>query len=477
MLQKQRTKKEIAQITTDLKFLRKEMFNFRKNFMCDTNYGLVACHVVLWRHLKQYFTNPTDIEDDIQIYIGAAFQDLTEFYDNAIHDIIYIMEQLLLYPNVPCGPDDTYICALMKHLKHNMGVATNFVHSKQAKLIDFFQAYIVQQIPKEIRNEIDTEEIGDEIWTDDCADDPNFWFPFEDPRLLDIDNYDDEFTQFLKMKWIFNGKHCVCGKKFGFKSISKHLHHQHVTCRQHLSDYEIEYLRNKGITPVHPVHWGKKLCKHKHSKKYFLTSQWRKHEMENQPEFSEREKEIQRNNDILCYEINGKFRSNRRPSTPQLLFKKLKRLFMEKCMLQKREQIIFLDFEFKTYMEIKSKCFNQKQVEKDIIAWRSKIESEIISNLQYLHQEIQNTDFNGDTRNHEHYFVQSLENFVKWRIQNSASFIKQMSIILSRNINNHLPPIYQIELPCVNCYPLEPNPYVPLKEFIIGFKRFDPSEL
>ena len=158
---------------------------------------------------------------------------------------------------------------------------------------------------------------------------------------------------------------------------------------------------------------------------------------------------------------------------------KLKGLFLKKCQLQKSEQLIYLDFTYQRFTEIKSKCPNENVVQEDISRWAQEIEDEIRVTFEHLENEIQTTYLPGGSNDYSHYCVQSLLNYLKWRLKNSEEIILQKTIILSRKINDQIPHPCQIELPCLKCYPPSPKKYNYLESFRVGnrLKKVDKYDI
>ena len=48
-----------------------------------------------FRELKAYFSNPNDVEDDIQEYIALAYDNTNLVYEVAISRIVQLMDELL----------------------------------------------------------------------------------------------------------------------------------------------------------------------------------------------------------------------------------------------------------------------------------------------------------------------------------------------------------------------------------------------
>ena len=154
-------------------------------------------------------------------------------------------------------------------------------------------------------------------------------------------------------------------------------------------------------------------------------------------------------------------------SIRKLCFPTIRKIFWY-CIGVKRERLIYLDFTHKKFTEIKSKCPNENDVHNDISTWAQEIKDEITENFEYLENEIQTTYILGYSTDYSHYCVQSLLNYVKWRLKNSKEIILQKTIILSRKINDQIPPNHQVKLPCVKCYPQPPEKYKSLESFRVG---------
>ena len=241
-----RSKQEIEYITRNLKKLRKKMFLFRTHQMCNPKCGLVPEFVTYFRAMKQFFNNPNDLEDDIQEFIEVTFSALTKIYDEGMAAITYLMDWLLEDPSL-CMKNK--IAELDEHL-HTMRMIAQFrVYSSkknhsdhlqlQAQLSDLYEYHIMKQLPVETKNacEIANAEGCFGTLPEYSVPGPEFWSPFMDPKTLELETYEDEFTRFLEMKWLFNDQYCVCQKRFDHHSILKHISHT-VKCRELFSDFE-----------------------------------------------------------------------------------------------------------------------------------------------------------------------------------------------------------------------------------------------
>ena len=230
--------------------------------------------------MKPYFRNQSHVEEDIQEFIEATFTHFDDEYDHAMKEIIWTIEFLLSNPSVSINeeveelkehlsqmhyPHPPFMGAYSNNLFclyfHNIlrqlpevhevtegqSVSDHFEEIYGDELPDRFEEMYEDELPEEVKRKIACPSIKDyfkdkyenELW-DFMTDFPDDWlFPFEDPDLLEEDNFEDEFTSFLRT--LCKG----CGQKFKSNSILKHLEHPDVKCSQYYEYIEMKHLNSK----------------------------------------------------------------------------------------------------------------------------------------------------------------------------------------------------------------------------------------
>ena len=140
---------------------------------------------------------------------------------------------------------DTIISVVTKSFYPDVPFSDWYVYSLKRQLSDLYEYHIMEQLPVKTRNECKKELVGEgecECESDECEPEcgttysiqiqnkdyivgPDFRDPLMDPKKLwaQFETYEDEFTKFLGMKWLFNDQYCVCQKRFTVSYI--------ITCK------------------------------------------------------------------------------------------------------------------------------------------------------------------------------------------------------------------------------------------------------
>ena len=191
------------------------------------------------------------IHVDIEEFIHATFTYFNDEYDYEIKEIVWTMEFLLSNPSMSI---DEEVKNLKSYLISREGHydSYNKIPFYKSQLFDLYFENLLKQLPEvtELNEGVKVlvkdyyEHIYDGLYyiLDDAELEnlPNNWlYPFLDPNLLHYDNFEDDFTSFLKT--ICRG----CGKKF--KIILQHLANPEVMCKKFYEKDEMEYLKHKSI--------------------------------------------------------------------------------------------------------------------------------------------------------------------------------------------------------------------------------------
>ena len=230
------------EIDTIIKTMKKVRRDLQWSCMYDDD---VKLNVYILKDMKQFFKNQSQVEKDIREYIATTFEDCNDGYDYAMKEIIWTMEYLLSNPNIPIAEE---IADLKTHLCE---YTFRFINANIK--FDLYKNNIIRQLPQEakkyFKQKIDEEECEDyytdfELESKDVVD--SILYPFEDPcdfitkidpDVWEAENYEDEFTCYLKS--LCKG----CGKKY--QTILQHLGKSSVDCSQYYSDFEMEALKDQ----------------------------------------------------------------------------------------------------------------------------------------------------------------------------------------------------------------------------------------
>ena len=253
-----RQPEEIETIIKIMKEIRESSFVQCLWIMADD----LKSDVHILRKMKSYFRNQIHVEQDIEEFIHASFTYFNDEYDYEMKEIVWTLEFLLSNPSMSIDEE-------VKNLKSYLNSKLwDFDLKYKSQLFDLYFENLLKQLPEvtelneggSVRDYF--EEIKIDNWSDKVLvkdyyeheydglyyilDDaelenlPNNWlYPFLDPNLLHYDNFEDDFTSFLKT--ICRG----CGKKF--KNILQHLANPEVMCKKFYEKDEMEYLKHKSI--------------------------------------------------------------------------------------------------------------------------------------------------------------------------------------------------------------------------------------
>ena len=461
---KPRPKDECEEIIKAIEEIRIDCFVHRDGIFEDSE-----SYILEFKDMKPFFNNQDDVEDDIQEYIKITIEGHNDVYHQCMREIVWTLDFLLSYPNVSIAKEIEDLKKFIKTISNTFWEKDYYFQGVYDKM---YQENLFRQLPKEIQREFEQRNKDDYYVEIDNENTSYLWLPFEDPTDWYWDNYEDEFVTYLEM--IRETVLCKgCGKRFNGNSILKHLGHPKVKCRHYFTPLEVQALQNhakistnekqKNYYQNHTQNILEKQKMYKHSKNIHKLER-QQHIMDNQPNFSERKRQLKYNAISISYEIKGKWSKTFRS---YFELDELRKLFIEKCQLQKRERLIYLDFDFGKFKEIKSHCLNEKEVEEDILSWKFEIEAEINETFDHLKIEIETSHLKGYSNDNIRYNVESLQNYVSWRLKNSQYFILQNLIMLCKRIKCQLPIEYHIQLPYTNSETPEPKEY----ETLIDFKE------
>ena len=223
--------------------------------------------VHILRKMKSYFRNQNHVEQDIEEFIHASFTYFNDEYDYEMKEIVWTMEFLLSNPSMSIDEEVKNLKSYLSSREWHYD-SYNKIPFYKSQLFDLYFENLLKQLPEvtelneggSVRDYF--EEIKIDNWSDKVLvkdyyehiydglyyilDDaelenlPNNWlYPFLDPNLLHYDNFEDDFTSFLKT--ICRG----CGKKF--KIILQHLVKPEVMCKNFYKQDEMESLKHNSI--------------------------------------------------------------------------------------------------------------------------------------------------------------------------------------------------------------------------------------
>ena len=258
-----RQPEEIENIIKTMKEIRESSFIQCLWVMADD----LKSDVHILRKMKSYFRNQIHVEQDIEEFIHATFTYFNDEYDYEIKEIVWTMEFLLSNPSMSIDEEVKNLKSYLSSREWHYD-SYNKIPFYKSQLFDLYFENLLKQLPEvtelneggSVRDYF--EKIGIDNWSDkvlvkdyyeDIYEDldyilddaelenlPNNWLhPFLDPNLLHYDNFEDDFTSFLKT--ICRG----CGKKF--KNILQHLANPEVMCKKFYEKDEMEYLKHKSI--------------------------------------------------------------------------------------------------------------------------------------------------------------------------------------------------------------------------------------
>ena len=258
-----RQPEEIETIIKIMKEIRESSFIQCLWVMADD----LKSDVHILRKMKSYFRNQNHVEQDIEEFIHATFTYFNDEYDYEIKEIVWTMEFLLSNPSMSIDEEVKNLKSYLSSREWHYD-SYNKIPFYKSQLFDLYFENLLKQLPEvtelneggSVRDYF--EEIKIDNWSDKVLvkdyyeheydglyyilDDaelenlPNNWlYPFLDPNLLHYDNFEDDFTSFLKT--ICRG----CGKKF--KNILQHLANPEVMCKKFYEKDEMEYLKHKSI--------------------------------------------------------------------------------------------------------------------------------------------------------------------------------------------------------------------------------------
>ena len=259
-----RQPEEIETIIKIMKEIRESSFIQCLWVMADD----LKSDVHILRKMKSYFRNQIHVEQDIEEFIHATFTYFNDEYDYEIKEIVWTMEFLLSNPSMSI---DEEVKNLKSYLISREGHydSYNKIPFYKSQLFDLYFENLLKQLPEvtelneggSVRDYFE-KTIKIDNWSDfvlvkdyyeheydglyyilddaELENLPNNWlYPFLDPNLLHYDNFEDDFTSFLKT--ICRG----CGKKF--KIILQHLVKPEVMCKDFYKQDEMESLKRKSI--------------------------------------------------------------------------------------------------------------------------------------------------------------------------------------------------------------------------------------
>ena len=254
-----RQPEEIETIIKIMKEIRELSFVQWVRIMADH----LKSDVHILRKMKSYFRNQNHVEQDIEEFIHASFTYFNDEYDYEMKEIVWTMNLLLSNPSMSIDEE-------VKNLKSYLDSLQWDIDHYYYGLLDLYFENLLKQLPevtelneesylnaRDYFEEIGIDNLSDKVLVKDYYEDiydkidyklddaelenlPNNWlYPFLDPNRLHYDNFEDDFTSFLKT--ICRG----CGKKF--KNILQHLANPEVMCKKFYEKDEMEYLKHKSI--------------------------------------------------------------------------------------------------------------------------------------------------------------------------------------------------------------------------------------
>ena len=259
-----RQPEEIETIIKIMKEIRESSFIQCLWVMADD----LKSDVHILRKMKSYFRNQNHVEQDIEEFIHASFTYFNDEYDYEIKEIVWTMEFLLSNPSMSIDEEVKNLKSYLSSREWHYD-SYNKIPFYKSQLFDLYFENLLKQLPEvtELNEGGSVRDYFEKIikidnWSDKVLvkdyyehiydglyyilDDaelenlPNNWlYPFLDPNLLHYDNFEDDFTSFLKT--ICRG----CGKKF--KNILQHLANPEVMCKKFYEKDEMEYLKHKSI--------------------------------------------------------------------------------------------------------------------------------------------------------------------------------------------------------------------------------------
>ena len=391
----------------------------------------VKMSVFIFRQIKPYFANENDVEEDIQEYIEKSFDDLKEFYDLSMQEIIWTMDFLLSNPNLSATKEIEDLKSFLTNFEFDLNIG---IHEFQQFLCETYEKNLLRQLPEKISNDFNLKIHYEDYYVNvdlDNIDLKDFWYPFENPNLLEEEDFEDDFTMYLEMlseNIICKGKQC--GRKFKSFTILKHLNHPSVTCKKDYDHSEIMELENDSK----------------------LRLQTKMHN------WKEIKRPIMKNNIEIEENINNgfweeKFKIKRYDTKMLDHLIEVQSLLKSKCMNEACAREDQLLYAMNKLVKTSSYFSNDQDVKENIDEWYEEIMAEIKDTFEHLDKEINRKfDFylatpawrNWDRINPRpsfatlQYNAKELLHYINWRHENSNLMVCEMISLIAKNIQNQI---------------------------------------